>query len=49
MHTSHLKIIFFAAALNTSLYVQTHEYNLMINFLDINIASLNKKIKTYRF
>ncbi len=48
VYTSHLKIIFSAAALNMNLYVQIYEHNLMINFLDINTASLNEKIKIYR-
>ncbi len=48
MYTLHSEIIFSAITLNTSLHVQIHEHNLMINFLDIDTASLNKKIKTYR-
>ncbi len=48
VYTSHLEIIFSVIALDVNLYVQTHEHNLMINFLDINIASLNEKIKIYR-
>ncbi len=48
MYTSHSEIIFSITALNVNLYIQTHEHNLMINFLDIDTASLNEKIKTYR-
>ncbi len=48
VYTSHSEIIFSAAASNVSLYVQIYEYNLMINFLDVDTASLNRKIKTYR-
>ncbi len=48
VYTSHSETVFSAAASDTSLYVQIHKHNLMINFLDINTASLNKKIKIYR-
>ncbi len=48
IYTSHSETVFSAVALNASLYVQIHEHNLMINFLDIDTASLNKKIKIYR-
>ncbi len=48
MYTSHLEIIFSVIALDISLHVQIYEHNLMINFLDINTASLNEKIKAYR-
>ncbi len=48
MYTSHSEIIFSITALNVNLYIQTYEHNLMINFLDIDTASLNEKIKTYR-
>ncbi len=48
MYILHLEIIFSAVALDISLYIQIHKYNFMINFLDIDTASLNKKIKTYR-
>jgi len=48
VHISHSEIIFSATALDASLHIQTHEHNLMINFLDIDTASLNRKIKTYR-
>ncbi len=48
MYTLHSEIIFSAAALNIHLYVQIHKHNLMINFLNINTASLNEKIKIYR-
>ncbi len=48
VYTSYSEIIFSAVASDASLYVQTHEHDLMINFLDIDTASLNEKIKTYR-
>jgi len=48
VHTSHSEIIFSAAASDASSYVQTYEHNLMTDFLDINTASLNRKIKAYR-
>ena len=48
VYTLYLKTVFSVTALNASSYVQIHEHNLMINFLNINTASLNKKIKTYR-
>jgi len=48
VYTLHSKIIFSAAALDASLYVQIYEHNLMTNFLDVDTASLNEKIKTYR-
>jgi len=48
VYTSHLETVFSVIALNASLYVQTYKHNLIINFLDINIVSLNEKIKTYR-
>jgi len=48
VHISHSEIIFSATASDASLHIQTHEHNLMINFLDIDTASLNRKIKTYR-
>jgi len=48
VHTSHSEIIFSVTASDISLHVQIHEHDLMINFLDINTASLNRKIKTYR-
>ncbi len=48
VHISHSEIIFSVTASNTSLHVQIHKHNLMINFLNINTASLNEKIKTYR-
>jgi len=48
VHTLHSKIIFSITALNTSLYIQIYKHNLMINFLDIDTASLNEKIKIYR-
>ncbi len=49
MYTLHSEIIFSIIASDTSLHIQTHEHNFIINFLDIDTASLNKKIKTYRF
>ncbi len=48
LHTLHSETVFSAAAVDTSLYVQTYEYNLITNFLDVDIASLNRKIKIYR-
>ncbi len=48
VHTSHSEIIFSVTALDVSLHIQIHEHNLMINFLDVDTASLNEKIKTYR-
>jgi len=48
IYTLHLEIIFSVIALNVSLYVQIHKHNLIINFLDVDTASLNKKIKIYR-
>jgi len=48
VYTSHSEVTFPAAASDTSLYVQTHEHDLMINFLDIDTVSLNEKIKAYR-
>ncbi len=48
VYTLHSEIIFSAAALDVSLYVQTHEHDLMINFLDVDTTLLNEKIKTYR-
>jgi len=48
MYTSHSEIVFSVIALNASSYIQTYKHDLMINFLDIDTASLNKKIKTYK-
>ncbi len=48
VYTSHSKIIFSVTALNANSYVQTYKHNLMINFLDIDTVSLNRKIKIYR-
>jgi len=48
VHTSHLEIIFSAAASDASLYIKIYEHNLMINFLNVDTASLNRKIKIYR-
>jgi len=48
VHTSHSEIVFFVTALNISLHIQTHKYNFMIDFLDVDITSLNEKIKIYR-
>jgi len=42
VHTLHSETAFLTAALDISLY------NNMINFLEVNTASLNEKIKTYR-
>ncbi len=49
MYTLHLKIIFSVTASDTSSYIQTYKHDLMINFLDIDTASLNEKIKIYKF
>jgi len=48
VYTSHLKIVFSVTASNMSSYVQTYEHNFIINFLDVDTALLNEKIKTYR-
>jgi len=40
--------VFSAAALNANLQNQTHEHNFMINFLNIDTALLNEKIKIYK-
>jgi len=48
VYTSHSETVFSVAALNASLYVQTYKHDFMINFLNVDIASLNKKIKIYR-
>jgi len=48
VYTSHSEAVFSVTALNVSSHIQTYEHNLMTNFLDINTASLNEKIKTYR-
>jgi len=48
MYTSHSEIVFSVTASNTNLHVQTHEYNLITDFLDVNIALLNEKIKIYK-
>jgi len=42
VHTLHSETAFLTAALDISLY------NNIINFLEVNTASLNEKIKTYR-
>ncbi len=42
VHTSHSEIAFLAAASDASLYDN------VINFSDVDTASLNEKIKTYR-
>ena len=42
VHTSHSETAFSAAASDASLH------NNMINFSEVNTASLNEKIKTYR-
>ncbi len=44
----HSETVFSVIALDASLYVQTYKHNFMINFLNINTASLNEKIKTYK-
>jgi len=49
MHTSHSKIIFSVTASDTSSHVQTYKHNFMTNFLDVDTALLNEKIKIYRF
>ncbi len=48
VYTSHSETVFLVIALDASLYVQTHKHNLMTDFLDIDTASLNEKIKTYK-
>jgi len=48
VYTLNSETVFSIIALNISLYVQTYEHDLMTDFLDINITSLNEKIKTYR-
>ena len=42
MHTLHSEIVFSAAVSDISLH------NVMTDFLDVNTASLNRKIKAYR-
>jgi len=48
MHMSHSEAAFSVTALDVSLHVQIHKHDLMINFLDVDTASLNRKIKAYR-
>ncbi len=48
IYTLYSKIIFSAAALDASLHIQTYKHNLITDFLNVDIASLNEKIKTYR-
>ncbi len=48
VHTSHSEIIFSVTASNASSHIQTHEHDLMTNFLDVDTVSLNEKIKAYR-
>ncbi len=48
VHMPHSEAAFPAAASDAGLHVQIYEHNLMINFLDIDTASLNEKIKAYR-
>jgi len=48
IYTLYSETVFSAAVLNANLQNQTYEHNLMINFLNINIVSLNRKIKIYR-
>ncbi len=42
VHTSHSETAFLTAALDASLY------NNIIDFSEVNTASLNEKVKTYR-
>ncbi len=42
VYTSHSETAFLTAALDTSLH------NNIINFSEVNTASLNEKVKTYR-
>jgi len=42
VYTSHSETVFSAAALDTSLH------NNMINFSEVDTASLNEKVKAYR-
>ena len=48
VHTSHSEIVIFITASNVSSHVQIYKHNFMTNFLDIDTALLNEKIKTYR-
>ncbi len=48
VYTSHSETVFSVITLDINLYVQTYKHDLMINFLDVDTASLNEKIKTYR-
>ena len=47
VHTSHSEIVFFTAASDKSLHVQTHKHDFITDF-SFDTASLNEKIKTYR-
>jgi len=48
VHISHSETAFPVTASDTSSHVQIYEHNLITDFLDVNTASLNEKIKTYR-
>jgi len=48
IYTLHSETVFSAIVLNVSLQNQTYKYNFIINFLNINIALLNRKIKIYK-
>ena len=48
VYTSHSETVFSVITLDINLYVQTYKHDLMINFLDVDTALLNEKIKTYR-
>jgi len=48
IYTLHLETVFSAVVLNVSLQNQTYKHNFIINFLNINIALLNRKIKIYK-
>jgi len=48
VHISHSETVFPATASDASLHVQIYEYNLMTDFLNIDTASLNRKVKAYR-
>jgi len=48
VYTLHSKIIFSVTVSDVSLHVQTHEHDFIIDFSDVDITSLNKKIKSYK-
>ncbi len=48
VYTSYSETVFSVIALDVSLYIQIYKHDLMINFLNVDTASLNEKIKTYR-